>query len=51
MHQGKAERWVVVTVDEAYIHCSKHIPELREVSHEEQTQKNSGNYFKVKKEK
>lgn len=51
MHQGKAERWVVVTVDEAYIHCSKHIPELREVSNSEQTQKNSGNYFKVKKEK
>lgn len=51
MHQRKAERWVVVTVDEAYIHCSKHIPELREVSKTEQTQKNSGNYFKVKKEK
>jgi predicted pyridoxine 5'-phosphate oxidase superfamily flavin-nucleotide-binding protein len=24
----QAERWVVVDVDEAYIHCSKHIPRL-----------------------
>ena len=23
------ERWVVVTVDEAYIHCSKHVPLLK----------------------
>ena len=22
------ERWVVITVDEAYIHCSKHVPSL-----------------------
>jgi uncharacterized protein len=22
------ERWVVVTIDEAYIHCSKHVPRL-----------------------
>lgn len=28
-HPGRrAEHWVVVTVDEAYIHCSKHIPKL-----------------------
>ena len=49
-HQNKAERWVVVTVDEAYIHCSKHIPELKEVD-DSQSVKNSGNYFKVKKDK
>lgn len=28
-HQGRAaERWVVVDVEEAYIHCRKHIPHL-----------------------
>ncbi|MBV1850560.1 pyridoxamine 5'-phosphate oxidase family protein [Catellatospora tritici] len=27
----RAERWVVVDVEEAYIHCSKHIPRLRKV--------------------
>jgi predicted pyridoxine 5'-phosphate oxidase superfamily flavin-nucleotide-binding protein len=27
----RAERWIVVTVDEAYIHCSKHIPKLQPV--------------------
>ena len=26
------ERWVVVTVEEAYIHCSKHIPRLAKTS-------------------
>lgn len=25
----RAERWVVVEVDEAYVHCRKHIPRLR----------------------
>jgi len=25
----RAERWIVVTVAEAYIHCSKHIPRLQ----------------------
>jgi hypothetical protein len=25
----RAERWIVVTVEEAYIHCSKHIPRLQ----------------------
>ncbi len=24
----RAERWVIVEVEEAYIHCSKHIPLL-----------------------
>ncbi|GHJ43508.1 hydrolase [Catellatospora sp. TT07R-123] len=27
----RPERWVVVDVDEAYIHCSKHIPRLMKV--------------------
>jgi len=25
------ERWVVITVDEAYIHCSKHVPKLHKM--------------------
>jgi predicted pyridoxine 5'-phosphate oxidase superfamily flavin-nucleotide-binding protein len=28
---GILERWVMVTVDEAFIHCSKHIPLMRKV--------------------
>ncbi|MET7420064.1 pyridoxamine 5'-phosphate oxidase family protein [Dactylosporangium sp. NPDC005555] len=31
----KAERWVTVRVDEAYIHCAKHIPHLRKVTAED----------------
>lgn len=29
-----AERWVLVKIDEAYIHCSKHIPLLKKVNDE-----------------
>ena len=25
---NKVERWVIITIDEAYIHCSKHVPLL-----------------------
>ncbi|MFC7439830.1 pyridoxamine 5'-phosphate oxidase family protein [Laceyella putida] len=32
--EKRAERWVLVKVDEAYIHCSKHIPLLRKVETE-----------------
>jgi hypothetical protein len=33
--EGKlAERWVLVKIDEAYIHCSKHIPLLKKVNDE-----------------
>jgi predicted pyridoxine 5'-phosphate oxidase superfamily flavin-nucleotide-binding protein len=28
----RAERWVVITVDEAYIHCSKHIPLMQKLN-------------------
>lgn len=28
---NKPERWVLIYIDEAYIHCSKHIPVLREM--------------------
>src|SRR5699024_11266868 len=27
-HQKRAERWVVIEVDESYIHCSNHILQL-----------------------
>lgn len=31
---NRAERWVLVKIDEAYIHCSKHIPLLQKVNEE-----------------
>jgi len=34
-HKKTPERWVVVSIDEAYIHCSKHIPRLVEVPADE----------------
>src|SRR5207249_4631857 len=30
----RAERWVAVAVEEAYIHCAKHIPRLRKLPRE-----------------
>jgi len=42
------ERWVVVSIDEAYIHCSKHIPMLQPVSEDEQTGRRAGDVFKAK---
>jgi predicted pyridoxine 5'-phosphate oxidase superfamily flavin-nucleotide-binding protein len=49
----RPERWVVVYVVEAYIHCSKHIPRLQKVSQEIQWGTDDpvlkgGDYFKVK---
>lgn len=49
----RAERWVVVTVHEAYIHCSKHIPHLVDTKNlrdwgMDDTAKKGGDYFKVK---
>ena len=49
----RAERWVVVTVHEAYIHCSKHIPHLVDTKNlrdwgTDDTAKKGGDYFKVK---
>ncbi len=49
----RPERWVLVTVEEAYIHCSKHIPLLQKLG-QEVTQgtgpvrAKGGDYFKVK---
>jgi uncharacterized protein len=42
----KAERWVVVDVEEAYIHCSKHIPLLR--TSNQSNYGTSGDFFQVK---
>ena len=30
-HSRLIERWVVITVEEAYIHCSKHVPLLKKL--------------------
>ena len=49
----KLERWILVEVDEAYIHCSKHIPRLAPVPRElhwgtdDMTHK-GGDYFGAK---
>ena len=49
----RAERWVTVHVDEAYIHCAKHIPRLRRVTAEERAwgtddfRRKGGDFFNV----
>jgi predicted pyridoxine 5'-phosphate oxidase superfamily flavin-nucleotide-binding protein len=50
---SRAERWVRITVDEAYIRCSKHIPLLQRLDKEihwgtDEIQYKGGDYFKVK---
>ena len=47
------ERWVVVSVAEAYIHCSKHIPRLQKIAEEIQwgtddVRSKGGDYFRAK---
>ncbi|WP_231597662.1 pyridoxamine 5'-phosphate oxidase family protein [Bacillus sp. SA1-12] len=50
---NRAERWVMIEVDEAYIHCSKHIPKLKqldkkiEIGTDNEKQK-GGDFFKTK---
>lgn len=49
----KPERWVKVKVDEAYIHCSKHIPKLSRLDKEmnwgtDDEKKKGGDFFKAK---
>lgn len=51
---NRAERWVVITVHEAYIHCSKHIPVLQKQSgitggDTSEPKKKSGDFFGVKR--
>ncbi len=47
------ERWVVVSVVEAYIHCSKHIPRMQKIDEEIQwgtddVRAKGGDYFRAK---
>ena len=49
----RAERWVVVSVAEVYIHCSKHIPRMQKIHEEIQwgtddVRVKGGDYFKAK---
>jgi uncharacterized protein len=49
----KAEAWVIVEVEEAYIHCSKHIPLLKKMEKEihwgsEKVMHKGGDKFKAK---
>src|SRR5712691_4190370 len=50
----KPERWVMVEVEEAYIHCSKHIPLLQKVQKTihwgtDDPVRKGGDYFQAKK--
>jgi predicted pyridoxine 5'-phosphate oxidase superfamily flavin-nucleotide-binding protein len=52
----RPERWIVVTVEEAYIHCSKHIPKLQPVPRTrdwgtDDPEKKGGDYFRVAAER
>ncbi|WP_286171046.1 pyridoxamine 5'-phosphate oxidase family protein [Lentibacillus populi] len=53
---SKAERWVVMEVEEAYIHCSKHIPKLKKLNKEihwgtDNKERKGGDFFKAKQDK
>jgi hypothetical protein len=50
----RAEAWIFIDVEEAYVHCSKHVPLMKRVDKQimwgtdDETVK-GGNFFKVKK--
>jgi predicted pyridoxine 5'-phosphate oxidase superfamily flavin-nucleotide-binding protein len=50
----RPERWVLVTVEEAYIHCSKHVPRLAKAGDEvrqwgtDDVRAKGGDYFQAK---
>ena len=49
----RAERWVVVSVEEAYIHCRKHIPRMERVTQRREwgtddPARKGGDYFRAK---
>lgn len=51
----RPERWVLVSVVEAYIHCSKHIPRMRKIPEEihwgtDDVKAKGGDYFRVRTE-
>nr|WP_263324478.1 pyridoxamine 5'-phosphate oxidase family protein [Neobacillus sp. Marseille-Q6967] len=50
---NRPKRWVLIKVDEAYIHCSKHIPKLQRLDKEiewgtDDEKQKGGDYFKAK---
>ncbi|WP_332695034.1 pyridoxamine 5'-phosphate oxidase family protein [Halalkalibacter lacteus] len=52
----KVERWVVIEIEEAFMHCSKHVPKLKKVDQQIEPQTNStkkidGDFFNVKQNK
>lgn len=52
----KPERWVLIKVDEAYIHCSKHIPKFNRLDKEimwgsDDERQKGGDFFKAKQSK
>src|SRR4029079_1867070 len=47
-HKKTPERWVVVAIDEAYVHCSKHIPMLQHADPDAESGRRAGDVFKAK---
>jgi predicted pyridoxine 5'-phosphate oxidase superfamily flavin-nucleotide-binding protein len=47
----RPERWVVVSVVEAYVHCRKHIPRMVPADAEHPKPKGGGDYFGVRRER
>ncbi|WP_045523347.1 pyridoxamine 5'-phosphate oxidase family protein [Neobacillus niacini] len=53
---NRPERWVIIKIDEAYIHCSKHIPMLKQIDKKiywgtDDEKQKGGDFFKVKHSK
>ena len=51
--QRRPERWILVEVEEAYIHCSKHVPLMKKLDKEiywgtDDDQHKGGDYFNAK---
>ncbi|GAE34393.1 pyridoxamine 5'-phosphate oxidase family protein [Halalkalibacter akibai] len=46
--ETRAERWVIIEIEEAYIHCSKHIPKMNKNEERNDNPIVAGDFFKVK---
>lgn len=46
--ETRAERWVIIEIEEAYIHCSKHIPQMNKNEERNDNPLVAGDFFKVK---